>query len=341
MPPRTQQSRSVLLETITLTDNLTTTRKLSASGAWLKLRFRLSATTSGGTPSGLSRYEGFGVMNRIRLRAGGRPVFDLIPGEVYKRQMFHNGTRPERVAASTTPGAWSYSFEVPFVLPRPFSYPRSGITAFPAAILPNIELEVAAASSMMGGLYGTVSTTAFTAGPTLTVTAEIMDISDAQLRAMVAANHLHGFLQQQLTDLPTSTGTRDVQLVAGEGVMTGLFLTHADATALAFDDAMVTDQQVIAGSNDFVTQTQFHELQNRGREQFGVPDPVIYTGLNTTGAAYITYAPNGALGEGIDLNGLQSLKLRSNIATLTNNNGATNIIQEILLPGYWRTVASA
>lgn len=340
MQPRTQQSRSVQLETINLTDNLSTTRKLSSSGAWLKLRFRLSATTQGGTPTGLNRYEGLAILDTVRLKVGGRPIFDLTPGEIFKQQMYLSSTRPERIPASTTVGAWAYSFEVNFILPKPFTYPRSGITAFPSGILPNIELEVICPPSLLDALYTAKGTTTFSGQPQLTVTAEIMDVSNTRLARLVAKNRLHGYQQLSQSDQPTATGTRDIQLVAGEGVMILLYASNANGTNLAFTDGMATDVVVICGANDFVTQSRFQELQNRGREWFGAPDPVVYTGLNTTGTMCITYTPNGALGEGIDLNGLQSLKLRQQLQTVSNNNGDTEVIQHILLQGYWRTIAN-
>lgn len=341
MPPsvRTQQTRTVQLESLTLADGLATTKKLSSNGAWTKLRFRLSATTSGGTPTGLSRFEGLAVLNRLRLRAGGRPVFDLTPGEVYRQQMILNGMRPERIAATTTPGAWSYSFEINFELPPPYRYPRSGITVFPAAILPNIELEIICPASLMGALYTGVSTTIFSVGPQLTVTAEIIDVPDQKLAQMVLGNKLHGYQQLQQSDQPTATGNRDIPLVAGEGIMNGLFVSNANGTVPGFSDAMAGDTFVILGANEFVSQSRFLEIQNRAREGFMVPDPVIFTGLNTTGAWFLTYAPHGALGEGIDLQNQQSLKLRQSIDVLTNSVGVTNVIQHILIPGYWRTIA--
>lgn len=334
-----QAARFIQLESITLTNGQATTRKISSQGAFSRFRFRLSATTSGGTPSGLSRDEGLAVLPRIRLRAGGRIIWDLIPAQVYKRQQFYNGTRPERIAASTTPGAWSYSFEVLFQLPPPFRFPQNAVCWFPAGILPNIELEVVPATDMMAALYGTVSSTAFSAGPTLTVSIETFDIDNATLAQMVRDGQLHALQQLSQTETVSATGQRDALLTAGSGVMLDLFATYAMATTLAYSDAMVGNLDVILGANNFYTQSRFLELQNKAREDYAAADPVINTGLNTTGAVLIPYSPNGELGEGMDLNGEQSLRLRSSVDTLTNNNGRIEIIQSIFQPRFWDQVA--
>lgn len=334
-----QVYRSIQLESITLTNGTSTTRKISSQGAFSRVRFRLSATTTGGTPTGLNRYEGLAVLPRLRWRAGGRIIWDLNPGEVFKRQQFLAGTRPERIAASTTPGAWAYSFEVLFGLPPPFRFPDSGVTWFPSGILPNIELEVVPATDMMAALYTGVSTTTFSAGPALTVTIETADVDNSTLAEMVREGQIHAYQQLSQTDSPTATGQRDVLLTSGSGIMTELYVSNAMATALAFSDTMVGETSVIVGANNFTTQSRFLELQNRAREDYAAADPVINTGLNTTGAHIINCAPNGQLGEGVDLNGQQSLRLRQVIDTLTNSTGRTETIQGIFLPRYWDNVA--
>lgn len=344
--------KPVRLTTINLSNNGVFTVKLPSQGGWLGVWLRCTDTLGTANPTAIALDNNLNQVTRYQLRANGRPVLDLPANDQYYRHKYLMGTIGDRVAPISGAGAQAthyWSQYIPLTLPFPSKYPNNYKTMFPAGLINNIEFQVTCPSSLLNATYtsGGVNGATFTAGPILSVSVVMLDLSAQELRDMVAAGG-HGYIQNEFEQVVTASGQLDIELTSGRGALQDVYFRALDnitAPATAGSQTLVTDQKLILGNNEFPIDNAFLELQSQSKDQYHIENGGTNPGSSQLGGAYdppgtwmYAFNRDGMLSEGLSLVNQPSLKLRNTIAIAPTGTSTLSVITGTIDPDFYKTI---
>lgn len=325
-------ARPVVVLNETLTNGGVIQKQLPAQHAWTGFLVRIAGTVSGdATTVALN-----GVLNliqSIQLSINTRPLWNINPAPFYWLNTWLQRTAG---AIGQVTGAnnetFNVSFFIPFALPWPVREPGSFVTALPAGLCDTIDIRIQAANDLVAALYSTAGTvSSFSSGPTVTIQAMQIATDVADLKAATRA-YGHGLLWQTYTANIAAAGDLD-QLITAGGLLKVLFCDIINNT-LQMTNALTiaTNQKLILGANDLALDSTFLMLQDDAKAFYCLETPPPGTWVHA-------FDRSGMPLEGLNLSGLNQVKLRSTYAAPTAT-ATQHVITGVLEPQYIRQLLS-
>lgn len=338
--------RNILLTTQTLLGGQVITTRLPSQMAWVGLNFRVAGnfSTAGTT---LALDGTLNLLSRIQLRINGRPLFDLPGPDCYFRHTFWNRTAGARVESTAAGGNsdFNYGFTVPLALPFPTRSPQSFGTILPAGLVNTIELQLTPPTTLTSAVFSAGAGITIGGGPTVTVTAIALDLSNDDLIKLVKGGG-DSYIQTGYLQPLAAQGDLDLDLQGGRGILKDFFADYRNNSLHAtspFTNPFITNVRLLIGNNQFPVDSTYLQLQDRAKEIYLLEGSAGQTTNPNTGVSYpqgcymYSFVQQGEYNEGIPLNGQPSVKLRStvNVAPTTATN---TVITGVVMPNWYQEV---
>lgn len=337
--------RNILLTTQTLTGGQVITTRLPSQMGWVGLNFRVAGTfTTAGTALVLDGT--LNLLSRIQLRINGRPLFDLPGPDCYFRHTFWNRTAGARLETTASGGSsveWNWGFTVPLALPFPTGSPQKFGTILPAGLVNTIELQLTPPQTLTSAVFSTGSPVVGS-GPTVTVTAIALDLSNQELIDLVKGGG-DAYIQTGYLQTLGSTGDLDLDLQGGRGILKDFFADYRNNSLHITSPfaAFISNVRLLIGNNQFPVDSTYLQLQDRSKEIYMLEGTAGQTvnpsgGVDYPAGCYMySFVQEGQYNEGVKLDGQPSVKLRSTV-TSSPTSATNTVITGVLMPNWYQEV---